>query len=476
VDGAANITGMTLQVAALNGAGAVFDQRYTILTSQALTGHFTNPAGFNPDQGNPGLEDRIRYDLTPNDVVLEVVHPINWAQGAVDANQKAVGQTLNATQLTGSDPWLTALNGAFNGGSPSPKSLTSLSGEGGVNLVRGAQLVGAQFLSVVGDHIGGAGGSDGGALRLAQNNLTSATSASVVIADVADSALASAAGSSELTTRTLWTEAFVVSEHLNGEESALKAVATGFAVGFEQRLSDHAKIGAAFGYAQAKADTELVATHSKADYVNGSIYASHKAGPWFVGGIVSYSSGNPTENRTLSLVGGPSFNVNGSTTDTSLQASLIGGRSFNLGRATRLTAQASATFSDTDQHAFTESGAGVFSLHYGEIKRSNFLGEAGLKLDHRFRMGDRGWAAPYVGVSQTFLEGDRTATAQVAFTGAPTAPFVTRGDSLPRSWTNARVGLKLKPDDRWTVDLHYQGSFGGHLNEDAAMAHVSFSF
>lgn len=476
VNTTANITGMTLQVQALPGAGAVFDQKYAILTSFGLTGQFTNAAGFSTDAGNSALRDRIRYDLQPNGVVLEVVHPVDWTQNAGNANQRAVGQVLNATQLTGSDAWLNALNGPFNGGSPSAQSLSQLSGEGGVNLTRGAQLVGGQFMSLLGDHLAGSAGAEGGALRLARNNLTSATSSAVSLSDVADSATAAAAGSAELHTTSVWSDAYVVSQRLSGDASDVKAMATGFAAGFERRIDEHTKFGAAVGYAQAKADTNAVLTTSKGDYVNGAIYASRKAGPWFVGGIVSYSSGNPREDRTLAIVGGPSFHVTGSTTDTNFQASLMAGRAFKLGPATHLTASGSLTFSNTDQHAFTESGAGVFSLQYNAIKRNNVLTDLGLKLDHTYRLSGGAKATPYIGVSETFLEGDRTMSAQAAFTGAPTTPFITQGDSLPRAWTNTKAGLKFKPNDRWTVDLRYQGAYGGHLKEDAAVAHISFAF
>ena len=64
----------------------------------------------------------------------------------------------------------------------------------------------------------------------------------------------------------------------------------------------------------------------------------------------------------------------------------------------------------------------------------------------------------------------------VAFTGAPNTAFLTQGDSLPTNWANAKLGLKFGARSGVKFDVHYQGSFGPHLKEDAAMASVSFAF
>lgn len=470
--GAANITGMTLQVTPVGNAGASFFQRYTVLTSSALTGQFTNSAGFHTDGA---LLERIRYDVVTNGVALDVVHPIDFGQNAKTANQRAVAGALNANELTGSDSFLSALNGIYNGGSPASASLAALSGEGGVNTTNAARVVSDRFLSVIGNHIGGGGSADASSLRLAQNTLTAPTVSGLAISDVADAAVASAAGSSEVKTRSVWGEAFVVSDRLTGDNADVKSSASGFAAGYEQAIGAHAKIGYALGYAQGKANTDALSTSSKGDYLNASVYASRKLGPWFVGGIAAYNSGRITENRTLALVGGPTLFANGSTTQSDFQASILGGRNWTLGQRTHLTASGSFTVNDQAQRGYTENGAGGFSLHYDEIKRVSYQTEVGLKLDHSFKT-PHGVIDPYIGASTVFLTGERANSSVVDFTGAASSTFRIQGDSLPTNWTKGKAGVKWDINRQVKLDFQYQGAFGGHLKQDAAMLNVSFAW
>jgi uncharacterized protein with beta-barrel porin domain len=469
--GSANITGMTLQLAPQAGAGTSFYQKYLILSSTGLTGVFTNAAGFHADGA---LQERLRYDLVPNDVFLDVVHPIDWTQGATNPNQKAVGAALNATQLTGTDAWLNALNGVFNGGTGFAANLGALSGEGGVNTQQSARLVGDQFLSIVSGHIGG-DSNDGGGLRLAENNLRAPNAMSLTMSDVANSAVASAARSSAPRSSGVWGEAFGVSDRLTGEFSPVKSTATGFAAGWDHDLGRDANAGFAIGYAQATADTVALATKTKGDYLNVSVYASRRFGPWMIGAIGGYNSGHANETRTIALIGGPTLTATGSPTEIDVKATVMAGRAFSLSPATRLTATGSFTYNDASQKSFTETGAGVFSLHYRETRRTSYLTEAGLRIDHTIKT-QRGPITPYAGVSEVIQGGDRAVNSTVAFTGAPNASFVTQGDRLPTNWTNAKLGLRFSPSNGLKFDVHYQGAFGAHLKEDAAMASVSFRF
>ena len=471
VTGAANITGLTLQLTPAAGAGTVFYQKYLILSSSSLTGQFTNAPGFH---ANGVVDERLRYDLVPNDVFLDVVHPIDWTQGALNPNQKAVGAALNSLQLTGSDAFLTGLNGAFNGGVGSPANLGALSGEGGVNTQQSLRLVGDQFFQAVGAHIGG-DTTQGGGLRLAENNLRAPNSLSRSMSDVADSAVASAAKSSARRSSGVWGEAFVVSDRLSGGFSDVKSSASGFVAGWDHDLGVDANAGFAIGYAQATADTNALATTTKGDYLNVSAYASRRYGAWLLGVLGGYNTGKANVTRTIALIGGPTYTALGSPTETVAKISVLGGRTFDVGPRTKLTATGTLTYNDASQKSFTETGAGVFSLHYGDVRRATTLAEAGVRIDHTIPT-QAGPVTPYAGVSAVLQGGDRTVNSTVAFTGAPNTAFLTQGNSLPSNWTNAKLGLKFGARSGVKVDVHYQGSFGPHLREDAAMASVSFAF
>lgn len=192
--------------------------------------------------------------------------------------------------------------------------------------------------------------------------------------------------------------------------------------------------------------------------------------------MLSYSSGDVTERRTLALAGGPVSQANGSPQESDFQASAMGGRSFRLAPETRLTATASFTVSDAEQQAFTERGADPFSLHVSSIKLVDYTAEAGVKLDRTFRLTNGAVLNPYVGVSGVLFEGDRTANGQLNFVGAPATPFAIRGTSLPGAWADIRVGVSYSPTSRWKLGVRYQGAFGDRLSDDSALGYASLSW
>ena len=165
----------------------------------------------------------------------------------------------------------------------------------------------------------------------------------------------------------------------------------------------------------------------------------------------------------------------GSPTEIDARVSLLAGRTFDLAPATKLTATGTFTYNDASQKAFTETGAGVFSLHYGDIRRVTYLTELGLRIDRTVHT-EHGAVTPYAGVSEVFDRGARAVNSTVAFTGAPNTSFLTQGDSLPTNWTNLKAGLRFNARGGMKFDVHYQGAYGPHLKEDAAVVSVSVAF
>ncbi|MEP9361312.1 hypothetical protein ABLE38_21210, partial [Sphingomonas sp. KR3-1] len=115
VNGTATLTGGTVAVNALTAAASDyrFNQLYTIVQANALTGTFANGSVFATVASNTNLKWRLRYDLVANAVVLQVQKNMEFNDGvaAGDANTLAVANALgNSTTGNASDSWADTLN------------------------------------------------------------------------------------------------------------------------------------------------------------------------------------------------------------------------------------------------------------------------------------------------------------------------------------------------------------------------------
>ncbi|WP_342251654.1 hypothetical protein, partial [Sphingomonas sp. OTU376] len=94
VNGTATLSGGTVAVNALTSTASDyrFNQLYTIVQANSLTGTFANGSTFATVASNPNLKWRLRYDLVANSVILQVQKNMEFNDGvaAGDTNTLAV--------------------------------------------------------------------------------------------------------------------------------------------------------------------------------------------------------------------------------------------------------------------------------------------------------------------------------------------------------------------------------------------------
>lgn len=472
--GAANITGVNLSASLAAGGSLRFDQRYVVLSSGGLTGAFTNAAGWSPvGASSPGSVERLRYDLVANSVVLEVLTPLDWTQGATNVNQRNVGALFNATQLTGSDAWIAGLN-AVSGNSSSDRlaNLEAVSGEGDVDARFLSTSVDRKFNELVASRLVG-GDLTGAPRTFAENTLRRFTPGAASMMDLAG--VAAAGGVTRNTSDQAWTQVYLVNDKLSTGLAPTKATGAGLGAGYDVVLgSGDLRVGFAVAYAQGDERTLSLGTHATGDYWQGALYARKQYGPWLFGLSASATRGALDISRNLTLAGGGATIVtNGSTASTDLSLQALGARQFLFQGGWKLTASGVLQASRRDQSAFAEHGVGPFVLNVGSVRTADFEGLGELLLSRKFA-AQGGVLEPFVGlVGGGRLGGDKSPDANIGFQGSPGSSVRILGAANVNSWAGASVGASFLTAQNLRLSARYEASLSNQLRESAAVFSLS---
>ncbi|NEX91895.1 autotransporter-associated beta strand repeat-containing protein [Caulobacter sp. 17J65-9] len=475
-DGAIRLSGGVMDlhpVSALSQYG--FNQQYLLIEGASLTGQFANLNGdFTANAYEGQLYQRLRYDVVPGGVVLEVRRMVDWSEFDPTL-QGPVGEALGGTQLEGSDEWAGVLNTLLDL-TPEERheALKDMSGEGVANVSASTLAFGDRFQSVMQSRMdagagAGAGGMGGGtafaALPFGQGARSDVMGGML---GVAEAGLDNRPGG--------WAEAFVVDSTLKGDAGAAEANSRGggFATGADFQTAPSWRVGFALGFSDMQGDTTDRSTASEGRFWHAGAYASYSDGPWYGGAAFSRLTGDIDVDRQIGL--GPlTLDVAGSTSVEATNISINAGRRFQLSEATELRVGVSGTGSKVKQDGYTETGAGGLSLNVGEVDRQLFVGEIGARLTRDF---DQGRLKPYVGAGAAFAGGDLESLANVGFTGAPTGTgtFVVGGAELPSEWARLEAGVAFKPRENVWVAVGYDGSLAERLQEHRGTVKVSFKW
>ncbi|MBC6982150.1 autotransporter-associated beta strand repeat-containing protein [Caulobacter sp. 17J80-11] len=474
-DGAIRLSGGVMDlhpVSALDQYG--FNQQYLLIEGASLTGEFANLSGdFTANAYEGQLFQRLRYDVVPGGVVLEVRRMVDWSEFDPTL-QGPVGEALTGTQLKGSDEWAGVLNTLLDL-TPEERhaALEDMSGEGVANVSASTLAFGDRFQSVMQGHMnagGGAGAGAGGGTAFAALPFGQGARSDVMggMLGVAEAGLDNRPGG--------WAEAFVVDSTLKGEGGAADAGARGggFATGADFQVAPSWRVGFALGFSDMQGDTTDRSTASEGRFWHAGAYASYSDGPWYGGAAFSRLTGDLDVDRQIGL--GPlTLDVAGSTSVSATNVSINAGRRFQLSEATELRVGVSGTGSKVQQDGYTETGAGGLSLNVGEIERKLFVGEIGARVTRDF---DHGRLKPYVGAGAAFAGGDLESLANVGFSGAPTGTgtFVVQGAELPSEWARLEAGVAFKPRENVWLQVGYDGSLAERLQEHRGTVKVSFKW
>lgn len=468
VNGHADISGMQLMLTPMS-ATIPFYADYNLLSASSLSGQFANAAStsstttwLNLGSLKPATSSSIpvptavpssqlvRLDYL-NNISLEILNPIDWTAGASNSNQNAVGQTLNGLQYTASGSFLTALDKVASGNVPS--NLEAISGESSVASAHAINLVGDRFLATIGDQMLDAPGCrDGQDEHSGCHGLGQ---------DVGD--------------HRFWAQTSSIGTRLNGAFQSNQFDGSGLAVGGEVALGARAKAGVALGHSNISTNTPALSSSVRSRYDMLAAYADYQRGPWFIGGVLSFTRGWSHADHTISLGASGAQTASGKPNATSTALQLTTGLNFPLAHHWFVQPYADAMAAKSSQEAYSEYGAGALSLRYGKIDQSRYQGDLGVKFGTSLEKGTTTFQ-PYVGLAETAAWGDRQPEAQVGFVGAPGTSFLIRGNNIPRSWLNGQAGVHMAVGKSVLFDLSYQGALSGHLHNDFFRAGISWRF
>jgi fibronectin-binding autotransporter adhesin len=481
VNGAAVLTGGTVQVSALTTTASDyrFNQLYTIVQANSLTGTFTNGTTFASVDNNPNLKWRLRYDLVANAVVLQVQKNVDFGADAVGGspNQQAVAAALMGGAGGASDSWSAALN-TLAALAPAQRlaAFNSLNGEAIADSSTVTLSANALFTSVLQQRVGD--GDDG----LVGSGFTASSLGDVRVAatqtgkSFASRLVAGSDGESR-SGGGVWAQGFGGWQRLSGRTgtAGVESTAAGVAAGFEGHVGE-LTLGVAGGLTQIDGDVDARnSTLSGTLYQVGG-YASFDNGQAFVSASGNYYRGDFDTARVINLGGA----ISSARADFDSDGYSFGGMAgyrFDLGNGARLVPVITATQTHDRRDAFTETGAGGLGLASAATSRDLFTATGELRLGQWIRTG-ASQAMPYVTVGVRYNKGDLDTLGAMRFSGAPTGTgaFTVQGARMD-SWVGTwGTGIDVKANDHVRMGVALEAAYGDHTREGRASARIKIGF
>ncbi len=492
VTGTATLTGGTVQVNALSARASEYryNQLYTIVEANSLTGTFANGSDFATVASNPNLRWRLRYDLVPNSVVLQVQKRLEFTEGVSpnDVNTFAVASALtSATTGSASDQWAATLNAfteTFADVQPQQRfpSFRSLSGEVLANVSTANISANNQFTDLLRQRVGDGsdaligGGFTGSSLADVR---TTTTSGSGFVNSLAGASLpgVDAGSSEEASNGGIWGQVYGGYQKLIGDgvRAGLDNTVAGVAMGIETKL-DGFTAGIAGGIAQIDSNMDSRnSTVSGNQYQLGG-YLSYDAGSAFIAASGSWYSSELDSKRTLSI-GTTTSMATGDIHATGYSVGVNGGFRTELGKGLRLALIGSANKIRNQQDGFTESATGGLGLAVAKANRDLFTAGAELRLGAKVKTG-AGVAMPWVSMGVRYNSGDRDTLGAVRFSGAPsgTGAFTVEGVKIAPVLGTLGVGIDARASKNVRLGIALEGSAGENTREGRASVRVKIGF
>ncbi|WP_253190612.1 autotransporter-associated beta strand repeat-containing protein [Sphingomonas sp. LM7] len=479
VSGATALSGGTVQIASIGGTSDyLFSQQYVLIQSGTLTGTFANGLNFADVVTDPNLKWRLRYDLVPNAVVLQLQKGVDFADlPGGTPNQQSVANALTGGAGEASDEWSATLNSL---GSLSladrARSFDTLSGEALADLSTSTIMANNLFTDLLRQRIGS--GTDGlTGTSYAQSTLAGTRTAATdpmranLLAAAQDSANADGNGGA------VWTQAYGGYQRLKGNigQATLETTVAGVAMGGELQLGNLA-IGVAGGAAQLDAgvdarlsrmDGTLYQAGGYLSYDDGSAFASI-AGTWYKGDF---------DTLRAIAIGTSTGTAQGDADSDGYSIGASIGYRADLGGGTRAAVIASATKTHDTRDAFAERASGGVGLDVAAADRDLFTATGELRLGQVIQTGS-GSAMPFVSVGVRYNDGDLASLAGMRFAGAPTGlgAFTVEGARMSRWVGTLGAGIDAKVSDNVSLGVAAESAFADRTREGRASLRIKIGF
>ncbi|MEO5866737.1 MAG: autotransporter domain-containing protein, partial [Sphingomonas sp.] len=482
VTGAAGLTGGTVVPVALEpSANYRLNNEYQILSAGTLSGTFGNGATFAQVAGTSDLYWRLRYDLTPNAVLLEVRKTFDLTGGLSGAsgNELAVGGALGSGQLTGSDAYIAALN-TIAALSPADRAATfdSLGGEALADMTSSIGLAGNRFTELLHSRLtNGSGINDGdvGAMA-AMIDGRGAQGAIRQAAPVVGNASQLAGNGTRVNA---WLQGYGANGSIEGRSGTARVTdyAAGAAAGLEVQAGN-VTAGLAGSVSDLEANVRARLSRNTGTLYQGGGYVAYDDGATFANAIASYFGGRVSTSRSV-FVGASLFGqATGRATTHGYSAGAALGHRFDMGGGLFVTPQVSGEAVQVTRNAFTETGAGVFSLAVAAEKRDLYSAIGELRLSHKGVTASGGVVEPYASLGLRVNFGDLDTLSALRFTGAPagTGAFTIAGARLASTSALITGGINAHPSDTVSIGVEAGGAYARQQQEGKVSMHLKIGF
>jgi hypothetical protein len=467
INGTATLTGGLLAPTFQGGAADFdFSTRYLFLQANNLVGTFANGAGFTAaDQ--EGLFWRVRYDLTANGAVLELRELTNFDPGATGTgNQRAVGRALSGGQLEASDDFagILSLFASLNDADRAA-AFESISGEPLAGMTTSLFGANGSFLTAMRD--GGLSDRDGGGALGFVGRMTLSGGRETVADRVG--AVMSAFDPSASTARGAggWVAAYGADQTLEGKPGTadVDSRLNGFAGGYGVR-NGAMGIGAAAGVTRLEGEVVDRQARYESDLTHAAAYAAFDDGVWAADVTVSIYGGGLDSRRGIQVGAFHGLAIGDTRAEgQSISASVA--RRFQLSQDTMIALGANGTASSASIDGFTEIGAGGLSLQASGLERDWQTLQISARGTQDYHVDGRRLRV-YAGAGVMATTGDREATGDMRFSGAPTGfgAFTVEGAETPPVAGLADFGLEVGLREGLTLSAGYRGLYSERLRDN----------
>jgi len=252
-----------------------------------------------------------------------------------------------------------------------------------------------------------------------------------------------------------WTGGFVNFGSREGTGIDLDQTLIGISGGVDYRFSPKFVAGIGFGYGRDDVDIGTNGTESKGQAISVAIYGSYKpAANLFLDGLLGYSRLSFDSRRFASLTN--SFAL-GQRDGDQVFGFVSFGYDYRRG-GLLLSPYSSLEMSWTRLDGFTETGAGIGNLVYGEHEFTSVSGVLGVRAEVTLEM-DWGLLKPHGRVEYRHdFEG--TSRATVGYADLGTLPFGFDIKPFSRDNMAVNLGFDAELDSGWAFGFDYRTAFG----------------
>lgn len=226
--------------------------------------------------------------------------------------------------------------------------------------------------------------------------------------------------------------------------------------GMDYRVAPTIVVGVAGTYSRTQTDVSF-GGDSEGFTAGGSLYGTWYQSNWYTDAYASFAT-TSTDTRRVTPIGTAALEATADTHGTVLTGGARVGRNYEAGNIV-IGPFAAIDYVRNKTNAYTETGAGAFSLIVPETTATSFQTTLGAQAAMTFNIGDSD-IAPYAKAAWVHEFHDDAPVTTVAFTGAPTAAFQSVGRSAEANWAQIGGGVSARLDNHLLLNLGANADVG----------------